>query len=423
MRQLSIPRPARQGAAIAAAATPPRDGAEELSPPAVTSQPALDRDWTVVAGAFLVTMVGYGAIYSYAAYADEVAGTFGASRGAVSFVYALSGSGCLFVSALSGPLADRIGTCVLATIGMLLVAAGLLVAAAAGSLIEVYLGYGLLVGLGTGCAYVPAMALVQRCFRVHRGLASGLAASGIGVGTVLVPHGAETLGALGDWRMAFVVCAVLCAAVGLSGAALLRSAPGGEAEPPCGTAPTPPTVVRSRRFALTYLGVLLAALPAVLPHAMLVASARDLGIRAADAVALLGLIGLGTIAGRLLLALVADALGRRVVFLLCCAGMSLSMLTWAAARDLGTLQGFALGFGVLQGGFVALLPAFTADRFGTRGLGGVLGVLYTGRGFAMLLAPPALAWAGTALAGLGPGLLAAALLGALGTVMLARRSS
>jgi MFS family permease len=306
---------------------------------------------------------------------------------------------------------------------MLMVAAGLLVAAAAGSLLEVYIGYGLLVGIGAGCAYVPAMALVQRCFRAHRGLASGLAASGIGVGTVLVPPGAEALGALGDWRMAFVVCGVLCAAVGLIGAALLKSAPGCEAEPLTGTAPTPPAVVRSRRFALTYLGVLLAALPAVLPHAMLVASARDRGIPAAHAMALLGLIGLGTIAGRLLLALLADALGRRVVFLLCCAGMSLSMLSWAAARELGALQAFALGFGVLQGGFVALLPAFTADRFGTRGLGGVLGVLYTGRGLAMLLAPPALAWVGTALAGLGPGLLLATLLGALGTVMLARRCS
>jgi MFS transporter, OFA family, oxalate/formate antiporter len=203
-----------------------RAGAPQAAP-----QPVLDRAWPVVVGAFLITLVGYGAIYSYAAFAEDIAGSFGASRSAVTLVDALSGSACLFVSALTGPLADRIGARVLAAVGMLLVAAGFLVAAAAASLVEVYLGDGLLVGLGAGCADVPAMALVQRCFHVHRGLASGLAASGIGVDTVLVPPGAEALGALGDWRLAFVACAALCVVVGLAGAALLRAAAGEQAVP------------------------------------------------------------------------------------------------------------------------------------------------------------------------------------------------
>ncbi|MCU0944559.1 MAG: MFS transporter [Rubritepida sp.] len=387
---------------------------------ATRSAPTLDRGWRVVAGAFLVTMVGYGAIYSYAAFAEEIAAAFGASRASVTMVYALSGSACFFVGALTGPLADRIGARALAAIGMLLVAAGFLLAAAAETLIEVYLGYGLLVGLGAGCAYVPAMALVQRWFRVHRGLASGLAVSGIGMGTALVPPGAAALFALGDWRIAFLGCAALSLAVGLAGAALLAPAPGDEAGFETAAAPTPPPVVATRGFAWTYAGVLLVSLPAVLPHALLVASARDMGLPAGEALALLGLIGLGTIAGRFLLALLADAVGRRLVFLLCCAGMSLSMLAWAWGTDEATLQAFALAFGALQGGFVALLPAFTADRFGPRGLGGVLGVLYTARGLALLLAPPAVAAVAVALAAPGPALLAAAGLGVAGTVLLVR---
>ena len=50
-----------------------------------------------------------------------------------------------------------------------------MVAATASSLVEIYAGYGLLIGLGTGFAYVPAMAAVQRWFDAHRGLASGIA--------------------------------------------------------------------------------------------------------------------------------------------------------------------------------------------------------------------------------------------------------
>ncbi len=419
MSTFSIAVPPRKASRLFRPRPPrPRPPAEAKRP-----EPPFDRAWGVVLGAFLVTMVGYGAIYSYAAFADDIAAGFGASRAAISFVYALSGGACFLVSALTGALADRIGTRVLAAVGMLLVGLGFLVAAAANTLLEVYLGYGLLVGLGTGCAYVPAMALVQAWFRVHRGLASGLAVSGIGVGTALVPPTVGALAALGDWRIGFLACAGLCVAIGLAGAALLRPAPwpldaARDALPP----PSPPPTgrrLRSRGFVLSYLGTFLVSMPAVLPHALLVSSALDLGMARGEALALLGLIGVGTIAGRLVLAVIADQLGRSRVFLLCCAGMSASMLVWGFGREGWTLLAFALGFGALQGGFVALLPAFMADRFGATGLGGLLGALYTGRGFALLVAPPLLAFAATALVPQGTALAAVALLGLVGTWLLA----
>lgn len=411
---------ARQGRSLrrvsAADALPARLQAAPMAAASVGLYPG----WYVVAGAFLVTMVGYGAIYSYAAFAEEIAAAFGSSRGSVAVVYALSGGTCFFASALTGPLADRIGARVLAATGMLLVGLGLMVAASAQSLLEVYVGYGVLIGLGVGFAYVPALAAVQRSFDVHRGLASGIAVSGIGIGTALVPPLAHALSALGDWRVAFVVCGCLAALVGLGGALLLRPAPHLVQEGPLPLRPTPPSLVLGRRFALAYAGTLLVSVPAVLPHALLVATARDLDLGRQEALALLGLIGLGTIVGRFLLAALADAVGRRAVFLCCCAGMSASMLVWAAARAEPTLQAFALGFGALQGGFVALLPAFVADSFGARSVGGVLGVLYTSRGIALLVAPPALAVAVAVLAGHAAALAVVALLGILGAALLAR---
>jgi OFA family oxalate/formate antiporter-like MFS transporter len=384
------------------------------APPAQGARPGTVQGWPVVAGAFLVLMVGFGAIYSYAAFADEIADEFAVPRGAVAPIYALSGGTCFFVSALSGRLADRIGARATVAIGTLFVGLGLMVAATSGSLVEVYAGYGLLTGLGTGCAYVPAVAAVQGWFDAHRGLASGIAVSGIGIGTVLVPPMADALSVLGTWRAAFVACGVLAGLVGLAGAALLRPPPGAQEA----ATPQPPAPSRRRGFALAYAGTLLVSLPAVLPHALLVATARDMGLARQDAVALLGLIGLGTIVGRFLLAVAADTLGRRAVFLACCCGMALSMPAWAFAEHAAALQGFALGFGALQGGFVALLPAFVADRFGARGLGGVLGLLYTSRGVALLAAPPCVAWAFVALDGHEVPLLLVALLGGLGTLLL-----
>lgn len=388
-------------------------GEEAVALPEATSA------WRVVAGAFLVTMVGFGAVYSYAAFAEEIAAAFGSSRASLAVVYALSGSSCFFVSALTGPMSDRLGPRVLAVTGMLLVGLGLLLATAAQSLVEVYLSYGLLVGLGCGFAYVPALAAVQRSFRTHRGLASGIAVSGIGVGTALVPPAAEALAALGDWRVAFLICGVLSALVGVSGALLLAPAaqdPGGAPLQP----PAPAAALLSRDFALAYFGTLLVSVPVTLPHAMLVATARDIGIGRQDAVALLGLIGIGTIIGRFLLAAIADLLGRRLVFLLCCSGIAASMLPWAYGRDVASLQAFALGFGALQGGFVALLPAFTADAFGARSVGSVLGLLYTSRGVALLAAPPMMALGIALVDGHALPILTSALAGAAGTVLIAR---
>lgn len=389
---------------------------------------ALFRGWLVVGGAFLVLMVGYGAIYSYAAFAEEIGATFGAERASVAIVYALSGGSCFFVSALTGPLADRVGARVLAAAGMVLVGIGLMVAAAATSLIEVYVGYGLLIGIGTGFAYVPAVATVQQWFESHRGLASGIAVSGVGIGTALVAPAADALSLLGDWRVAFLICGVAAIMVGLTGAMLLLPSPerfslaaDGEPGQPLRTEPMQRnlTVLRSRAFGFAYLGTLLVSCAVTLPYAMLVETARGLDIGRQDAMTLLSLIGLGSIAGRFVLAALADTVGRRVTFLGCCAGLAASTLIWAVAGELATLQAFALIFGALHGGFIALLPAFIADTFGARSVGGVLGVLYTSRGIALLAAPPLLTFGIGAMAGHLIPIVGVAVAGAVGSALLA----
>lgn len=158
----------------------------------------------------------------------------------------------------------------------------------------------------------------------------------------------------------------------------------------------------------------------MLPHPLLVASAEQMGLPHGQALGLLGLIGIGTIAGRFLLAALADQIGRGRVFLLCAGGLAASLLAWAMGRDHAVLAGFALCFGALQGGFVALLPANLADRFGPQALGTVIGALYTGRGLALLLGPPLAAFAMAEAGAAGPPLLLAAGLGLAGAWLLAR---
>jgi len=386
--------------------------------------------WHVVAGAFLLNMVGFGAIYSYAAFADDLAGTFGVSRASSAWVFALSSACCFIVSGSSGPLADRIGPRPLAMMGMIVVALGLGLASAARSMTEVVICYGVLIGLGTGFAYVPAVAAVQRCFAVGRGLASGIAAAGSGVGTVLVAPMADLLAGLGDWRIAFAVSGVGAGIVGLAGAMLMPGMPPRRHANTLQAVAQDIVIQRTQAaagaaavsrgsFVLLYIGVLMISVTVALPFSHLVATGSDLGLARVDALGLLGTIGISSIFSRFLLGAVADIAGRRLTFLACSMALVAAMMVWATASTPLALHAFAILFGAGYGGFIALLPAFTTDHFGDRSAGTVIGLLYTGRAVAVLGAPLAAGFAIQAMGGHGVPVLVAALVGLAGVILLA----
>ena len=389
------------------------------------------RGWLVVMGAFLVMLVGFGAIYSSSAFAPEIGASIGLERSDAAMVLALSSSVTFFVSAISGPLSDRVGPRPLAVFGTLLIALGLAIAATAKDAATFFASYGLLVGIGVGLAYVPAVAAVQRWFLANRGLASGIALSGIGVGTALIPLLKFILADFGDWRFAFLCCAVLAAIVGLAGSLLLEAGPESHGMGPDGSklrakqaapkddGPALGEVLCSRAFLLAYAGTLLVAIPAAAPLMLLVGTAEARGLSHQPAVALLGLMGVGTIVGRFCLAALADLLGRRLGFLLSCLGVSIAMMLWALADDAASLQGFALIYGALQGGFVALLPAFVADSFGSRSVGGIVGLLYTSRGIALLAGVPLVSLGVSMIGAHDLPVAACGLIGLLGTLLLA----
>lgn len=386
--------------------------------------------WRVLVAAFLLNMVGFGAMYSYAAFADDLVATFGGSRASSGLIFALSGASCFAVSGFSGPLADRVGARPLALAGMAVVALGLSAASLARSLTEVVICYGVLIGLGTGFAYVPAMSALQRCFVLGRGLASGIAACGSGVGTLLVPPVADLLAGFGDWRFAFAASGLGAGIVGLAGAMLLPGMPrlrgmtglrGAAAEITAGAsgAAARDRSVSEGGFALLYIGVLLVSVAIAVPFAHLVASASDLGLARSDALNLLGVIGTASIAGRFVLGALADIAGRRLIFLACAMLLVVASMLWVMASSSASLSAFALLFGAGYGGFIALLPAFTADQFGRKAAGTVLGLLYTGRAIAVLAAPLAVGFAIEALGGHRVPVAVVAVLGLAGVMLLA----
>jgi MFS family permease len=356
--------------------------------------------WYVVVGSFLALFVVFGVIYSFGAFVTSLERAFDSSRAATVLALSIALFLANTAGVLPGRIADKRGPRLPVLAGAVLFTAGLLLASRATAPWQLYLAYGLGVGLGAAWAGIPSLGVVQHWFVRRRGFASGIANAGIGAGNLALPPVAGTLIHWMDWQAAFVI-------FGIAGAALLALAalimarapedrglhPDGDPDPPPGerraaaATSMPKPSLRSRGFVLLYLSVVAAAFAIFVPLAHIVPDAEARGIAPVTASVLLGMIGGASLAARFIAGTLSDRAGRRPVLLLAIAGMAVSLLWWIAAAELWSLALFAVMFGAFFGGYFAMLPAPAADEFGAAHAGGVVGILYTGLAPGGLLGP------------------------------------
>lgn len=341
------------------------------------------RRWIVVGAAFASMFTVFGVVYSFGVFFEPMAREFRVGQGATSIVFAVTAFSFFTLGAVTGPIADRAGPRRVVLTGAVAMSAGLALTALTPSIWVGYATYGLGVGVGTACGYVPMVAAVSARFDRRRAMAIGVAVSGIGVGTLAVPPVAALLvGPLG-WRRTYLVFGVasllvLAACAGLAGrppAHPHRPAAGGRA-------------LRSREFGLLYASGLCSSFALFLALVHLVPYAIKLGVASVPAAGLVSVVGVGSAAGRLVLGGVAERLGAVRTFQLSIGLLLLSYVAWFLAPGYAALAAFALALGVGYGGWVALSPSVLAELFGPAGLGGSLGLLYTSAGIGALLGPP-----------------------------------
>jgi MFS family permease len=151
--------------------------------------------------------------------------------------------------------------------------------------------------------------------------------------------------------------------------------------------------IRSRRFISLYAACLICSFGLFVPFVHLVPYAGDHGVPATSAVLLLGIIGIGSTAGRFLLGGVADWIGRQSALLLLFAGMAIALAIWTISTTFWPLAIFAFVYGMIYGAWVAVLPAVVMDYFGGRNVSGIIGILYTSVAFGTLIGPSAAGFA------------------------------
>src|SRR5215469_18501322 len=168
----------------------------------------------VVAAVLWLVFLVIGAAFSFSTFASELGRELNAGSGAVSFIFgcamALLYGGGLF----SGALADRIGTHRVAAAGALLAGGSLVAAGTVGTLWQADIALGLGFGVGLAVCYTPAVAAVQPWFDRNRGVASGIALSGTGLGTLVMPLISKWLIEDEGWRVALILIGVGVAGFG-----------------------------------------------------------------------------------------------------------------------------------------------------------------------------------------------------------------
>ncbi len=339
----------------------------------------------VVVAAFTLMLVGFGAAYSFAAFFTAFEAEFGASRGDIALVFSVAAFIWFTCGAPGGVLADRFGPRNVTLIGVACLAGSLAIASMAGSITALYVTYSVGIGLGVGLTYVPSVGAVQPWFAERRALASGLAVSGIGAGNIVGPLLAEWWIAALGWRGAYLALAGFVLAAGGAAALAIR----GKSLPRNtlveGTALR--AALRTPSFWLLYASLVLSCIGLFVPMVHLSPYAQDAGLTAAQGVALVSLIGLGSLLGRFTIGGFADRLGRLPSLLLAYVGLGAMLLVWLGGTRYGVLALFAIVFGMFYGAAVALLPTIVMDLYGARAVSAIIGFLYTGAGLGTLLGP------------------------------------
>jgi MFS family permease len=339
----------------------------------------------VVAAAFTLMFVGFGAAYSFAAFFTAFETEFGASRGDIALVFSMAAFVWFVSGAPAGMVADRYGAKPVCLVGIACLATALWIASVAQSLPLLYATYSIGLGLGVGLVYVPSISAVQPWFTANRAFASGLAVAGIGAGNFAGPLLAAWWIALFGWRGAYLALAVFVLVLGGIAAALIREHKHSTSAIREGVALA--EALRTTPFWLLFISLALSCVGLFVPMVHLGPYAVDAGFSEAQGVALVSLIGVGSLVGRFAIGGFADRLGRMPSLGAMYLGLGAMFLLWWVAGSYWLLVCFALVFGVCYGAYVALLPTIVMDLYGARSVSAIIGCLYTGCGLGTLLGP------------------------------------
>ncbi|MBM2825400.1 MAG: hypothetical protein HW402_1064 [Dehalococcoidales bacterium] len=344
--------------------------------------------YVIVAIAFLLMAIMMGIQYAFGVFLKSLLREFGwsvaATSGAFSLYMALHG----FLFIVTGKLNDRLGPRVVMSVCGALIGLGYVLMSRTATIGHLYLSYGLVLAIGMSGGFVPLTSTVTRWFATRRGLMSGIAVSGIGAGTMIMPPLASRLILNYGWRTAYAMVGAIAFVVIIVAAQFLKSPPG-QGQPSANSLDEVRRkaknlesggfslweVIRTRQFGLFSLAYFFFALFHQVVVVYLVPYASELGIPAVVAASFFIALGGASIFGRIGLGAISDRIGYRLALAGCLIVATLALVWLLVAREVWMLYLFASVYGLVYGGIVAIQSPLVADLFGMSSHGVMLGII------------------------------------------------
>lgn len=344
--------------------------------------------YIIVLAAFFILVILHGTMYTFGVFFKPLLTEFGWTRAETSVAYSLYMvvHGLLFI--VTGRLNDKLGPRIVMTVCGLFFGFGFLLMSQVSAIWQLYLFYGVIIGIGLSGGFVPLTSTVARWFVKRRGLMTGIVVSGIGLGTMIMPPVANWLISSYGWRISYIVVGSIALVLVVLAAQFLRRDPTRMGQLPYGVDEVKEEgltlevggfslreAIRTRQFwtlCAVFLGFgfcLQVIMVHIVPHAI------DMGISPAIAASILTVIGGLGIVGRVIMGGGGDRIGNKLALIISFFLMAIALSLVVIAKELWMLYLFAaiLGFG--YGGLVAVYSPLVADLFGLRAHGTIFGVV------------------------------------------------
>ena len=340
--------------------------------------------WVVVAVLMSMFALSSGSRYTFGVVFKTLTEQFGWERSALSAVASLS---LILVSAfqiLGGWLSDRFGARLVLTVGFAISAAVLLAMSMVSALWQVYVIYGVLGALGFALVSpVSSTALVNNWFHSRaRGMALSLTTAGAAVGQLAVTPIAAYLLVNNGWQSAYRAEAIFMGLLVFPLVVLLlRNAPAESkdvGERVLGGHRTPlRAAIRHATWWQLLMGVFACGFTMSFASVHFVAFAADMGMGEETAAGALGISGLFSIVGAVVIGKWSDRIGRRIPLGVTYALRALSFAILLFANNEFTLFLFGICLGLSWTSTTSLSAAITAETWGRLSSGFLFALIFT----------------------------------------------
>jgi MFS family permease len=363
--------------------------------------------WRIPIGAVLVHIC-IGSVYAWSTFNRPIQALFPDSPWWFSPPYTTFTTALALLglsAAFGGPWVERRGPRVAATAAALFFGTGLLIGGAGLAIrqsVLVFLGMGLIGGIGCGLGYISPVSTLVKWFPDRRGMATGMAIMGFGGGAFVAGYlNVYLMDRVGVARTVMVL-GVTYLVVMLLGSRLMESPPPGW-KPAGWTGPTKThamiatsSVTRNQavstvQFFLLWgilfinvtagIGILAQASPMM----------QDMfGRTPGQAAAVVSIISLFNAGGRFMWASGSDYIGRRNTYTIFFVLQVVLFLLIPGIASRGSWLLFQISLFIIftmYGGGFATIPAFLADIFGPENVGAIHGALLTAWSAAAIAGP------------------------------------